>query len=958
MQEMTSLPRSMTRQKSRHRAAWLAELNPNWNALRHNSPCYYMKITRLVGLAFLSLVVSAGTLLRAQDADLPEIPYQHFTLKNGLNVLIHEDHKAPIVAVNIWYHVGSKNERRGKTGFAHLFEHLMFNGSEHFNDDYFKGLEKVGATDLNGTTSEDRTNYFQNVPKAALDFALWMESDRMGHLLGAIDQAKLDEQRGVVQNEKRQGENQPYAVARELIQHNTWPVGHPYSWTVIGSMEDLNAASLDDVKEWFKTYYGPSNATLVIAGDVNAQEALAKVEKHFGDIPPGPPLARHSVNIAKRSGMTRMKAEDRVPQARLYKVWNIPEYGTQDDYLLTLAAEVLARGKNSRLFKRLVYDEQLATDVSSYADTSEIAGQFMIIATAKPGIDLGKVETAIDEELAKFLSSGPTAEELTRVRTQMEASFIRGIERIGGFGGKSDILASNFVFKGDPAHYKKQFSIMREATPEAVRDSARTWLSDGQYVLEIHPFANLSAEKTGADRSQPPVPELKADAVFPTIQRATLSNGLSLVLAERHSIPNINLRLLVKAGYATDKLAAPGTARLALDMLDEGTVSKSSLEISRELDQIGATLSTGCNLDLGVVSLNTLKANLSKALEIYADVILNPSFPTSDFERIQKLTLSQIQREKADPTSLALRVMPGLLFGASHPYGVPYSGTGTEAAVSGLSTADLRRFHETWFRPGNSTLVIVGDTTLKEIVPVLEKLFKSWKDATVPKLEIAELPQPEKGRIVLLDRPGAQQSFILASQLALPKANPQEIAIEMMNDVLGGSFTSRINMNLREGKHWTYGARTVLLNTQAQRPFLALAPIQADKTREAMEEIRREFSELISTRPPTTEERTKAVRDVSLGLAGSWETMAAVSDSLLEIVRYKLPDSYFQTYASRLEALSAEDLSSAAKTVVRPDTLTWVVVGDRAKIEASLRELNWAPVEVLDADGKTIQPHP
>jgi zinc protease len=908
-----------------------------------------MKTSRL--LCYL-LIALTSLYLRGADSSIPDIPYKQFVLKNGLTLIVHEDHKAPIVAVNVWYHVGSKNEKKGKTGFAHLFEHLMFNGSENFNDDYFKALEKVGATDLNGTTNEDRTNYFQNVPKAALDFALWMESDRMGHMIGAITQAKLDEQRGVVQNEKRQGENRPYAISRELIQHNTWPVGHPYSWTVIGSMDDLNAASLDDVKDWFKTYYGAANATLVVAGDVNADEALSKVEKYFGDIPSGPPVSRHSAFIAKRTGTHRMQAQDRVPQARIYKVWNIPQYGSIESHQLSLASDVLATGKNSRLYKRLVYDEQLATEVNAYVDPGEIAGQFVIQASARAGVPLAKVEQALDEELARFLASGPSDEELARAKVQNEAAFVRGIERIGGFGGKSDILASNSVFTGKPDYYKVELANLHNATPAQVLATSKEWLSDGQFILEILPFPAYATVKTDTDRSKLPVPELKADAVFPKIERSTLSNGLTVLFVQRHAIPIIDLQLLVKAGYSTDISALPGTAKLAMDMLDEGTTSRSSLQISQELDSLGSNLGTGCNLDVGYVSLNTLKAQLDKSLDIFADVILHPSFPEADFKRLQKQKIALIQREKVDPNSMALRVMPGLLYGDKHPYGMPFTGSGDESSVARISLADMRSFHATWFRPNNATLIIVGDTSLEEIVQKLEARFKTWKAGSVPEFKIPVVETPQNQRIYILDKPGAQQSVIIASLLTVPKSNPDEIAIEMMNEVLGGSFTSRVNMNLREDKHWSYGTRSYTIDTRAQRPFMCIAPIQGDKTREAMLEIQREFSEVAGSRPPTEQELNKVVRDTVLGLSGSWETMDAISGSLGQIVRFGLSDDYFQTYSGKVEALKPMDLAKAARTVVQPGKLTWVIVGDRAKIEAGIRALNLGEVQLLGADGK------
>jgi len=903
----------------------------------------------------LLLVSSQALAGSGKPAGSIDIPYRKFVLKNGLTLIVHEDHKAPIVAVNVWYHVGSKNEKTGRTGFAHLFEHIMFNGTEHFDDDYFKALEKVGASGLNGTTSEDRTNYFEDVPRDALDFALWMESERMGHLLGVLTQAKLDEQRGVVQNEKRQKENQPYSVAYRLVTKNTWPAGHPYSWEVIGSVEDLNSATLDDVKEWFKTYYGAANAVLVVAGDVNPEEALAKVEKAFGDIPAGPPVSRHESYVAKRTGTHRMKAQDRVPQARIYKVWNIPQYGTTEGNYLSLVSDVLSSGKSSRLYKRLVYDDQIATDAGAGIDLGEIAGQFMIVATAKPGVDLARVEKAIDEELARFLAKGPTADELQRVKAQFEAGFIRGIERIGGMGGKSDVLACNFTYIGNPDYYKTVLKEVREATARDLQKAAGRWLSDGQFVLEINPFPSFSTVESNLDRSRLPVPELKPDVRFPAFQRATLGNGLKIVFAERRAIPVINFTLLVDSGFASDQLVVPGTASMAMSMLDEGTKKRTALQISDELDSIGANLGAGCDLDTASISLSTLKEHLEKGLDIYADVILNPAFFESSFLRLQKQRLAAIQREKVEPNGMALRVIPQLVYGKGHAYANPFSGSGTEAGVSKLTAADMKKFHETWFKPNNATLVVVGDTSLAEIKPLLERMFKGWKPGAVPVKNVAQVAMPSSPAVYIIDRPGAQQSVIVAGHIAPPKANSEELAIETMNFILGGTFTSRINMNLREDKHWSYGVRSSIADARGQRPFMCIAPVQGDKTKNAMQELDSEFRGITGQNPPTDVELKKAVTDKTLRLGGAWETMGAVSGSLSQMVRFGLPDDYYQTYAGRIMALNQADLARVAKSVVRPDSLTWLVVGDRAKIEAGIRELNWGEIKFLDADGNPVK---
>jgi zinc protease len=883
-----------------------------------------------------------------------EIPYTRFVLGNGLTLLVHEDRKAPIVAVNTWYHVGSKNEKPGKTGFAHLFEHLMFNGSEHFNDDFFKATEKVGATDMNGTTSEDRTNYFENAPKEALDYLLWLESDRMGCMVGAITQARLDEQRGVVQNEKRQHENQPYAIAYQLMTKSIWPAGHPYSWPVIGSMEDLNAATLDDVREWFKTYYGAANATLVVAGDVTPQEALEKVARAFGNVPPGPPVARYAVWIAKRTGTMRQRVQDRVPQARLYKVWNIPNYGTTDGNLLDLVSGVLADGKSSRLYKRLVYDERIATDVNAYADLREIAGTFHITVTAAADIDLARVEKAVDEELARFLKDGPAARELKRVKTQVEAGFIRGIERIGGFGGKSDQLAMNSVFLGNPDYHKTRLREVREATARQLRDAARTWLSDGQYVLELTPFPKVAASGADVDRSTLPVPAIKPVVRFPEIRRGTLSNGLKVVLAERPSVPIVQLNLLADAGFSADSLASPGTARLAMDMLAEGTRRRTALAISEELAQLGANLNVACSLDTCTVALNALRRNLDASLNLYADVILNPAFPEEDFKRRQEQRLAAIQREKSEPVTMGLRVMPQILYGPKHAYGNPLTGSGTEASVARLTAADMARFHGAWFRPNNATLVVVGDITLAEILPKLERLFGAWPRAEVPGKNIGAVPLPERTTVTLIDRPGSIQSVIFVGNVAPPKADPDELAIEAMNLVLGGNFTSRINMNLREDKHWTYGARTSLVAACGPRPFWASVQVQADKTRETMRELDSELRGILGARPVTQEEFARTVNNQSLKLPGSWETIASVAGALSEAVCFGLPDDYYQTLPAQLAALTRDKLDAAARKVVQAGRLSWVVVGDRAKIEAGISELGFGEIRYADADGQPV----
>ena len=562
------------------------------------------------------------------------------------------------------------------------------------------------------------------------------------------------------------------------------------------------------------------------------------------------------------------------------------------------------------------------------------------------------MEKAIDEELARFLADGPTADEVKRIQTRSYANFVRGVERIGGFGGKSDVLATGEVFGGDPEAYKKQLEIAQSATAAGLKGAAVKWLSDGVFILQVDPFPDYKEiSKTDVDRSKVPEAGAAPALKFPKIERATLSNGLKLMLAQRHEIPVVDFRLLLDAGYASDELAVPGLTSLAMDMLDEGTKTRNALQISDEADALGARLSTGANLDMSYVALSALKINLDKSLDLFADVILNPSFPEADFLRLQKQRLAAIQREKAQPLRAALRILPVLLYGKDHVYGNPLFGTGTEDSVSKMTRDELVKFHQQWFRPNSGTIVIVGDTTMAEIQPKLEKLFASWKPGDVPKKTIATVPHQESAHIYLIDRPGSQQSVIVAGQLAPPRNNPDEIAMETLNSTLGGQFVSRLNMNLREDKHWSYGVSSQFVGARGQQPFFAYAPVQTDKTKESVAEIHKELSGVVRDKPVTQEELDMAKDSQTLALPGSIEASSDLAGDLADIVRFGLPDNYFETYSGKVRALTRQDISTVAEKVLRPDKMVWIIVGDRAKIEQGLKELNLAPVTVLNADG-------
>lgn len=888
-----------------------------------------------------------------------QVPYEKFTLDNGLRVVVHEDRKAPVVAVSVWYHVGSKDEPEGKTGFAHLFEHLMFNGSENYDDEFFGPFEAVGATNLNGTTWFDRTNYFANVPTPALEMALWMESDRMGHLLGAVTQEKLDNQIGVVQNEKRQGDNAPYGMVEYRQLEGLFPVGHPYSHSTIGSMEDLSNASLEDVKNWFRQYYGAANTVVVLAGDIDAATAKPLMEKYFGDIEAGPPLTKHKAWVpTKNTNTVEEMIDQSAPQVRLYRSWAVAPRITYDAAILNIAAEVLGGGKNSRLYQALVYQNPLAVSVSVQMQPFELASMFNIEVTLKPGADEAKAEELVNTVVAEFLENGPTLDELQRAKTGIIASQVRGIEQIGGFGGKATALAQAEVYAGDPGHYAKSVEWINDAPADAVTKAANRWIGNGYYQLTVRPYPkDYKTTASTVDRSKG-LPEVGAlpDLTFPAIEEATLANGMRVVVANRPTVPVVSTALQFDAGYAADEGRPLGTASFALNMLDEGTTSRSSLEIAAEVERLGATLSTGSNLDMSTVNLSALKPNLEASLSLAADVVRNPAFAQDEIDRLKSRWIPSIAQEKAQPVQLALRTLPPLLYGEGHSYSVPLTGSGTVEAINGLTRDDLTKFHTDWIRPDNATIFMVGDITLSEATAALEATFGDWQApaSPVPTKNIAEAALPNQGRVIIMDKPGSPQSLILAGHLFPSTGDDAYLADEMATDILGGEFTSRVNMNLREDKGWAYGAFTFTTDARGQRMWLAYAPVQTDKTMESLQELTKEISEFVGEKPATQQELDRLVRNRISSLPGQFETANAVLGSLLSNDRFGRGNDYVPLLKSGYEGLTITDVQARAQAGIDPSKLTWVIVGDRAQIEEKVRSLGIGPVEVWDIDGNKL----
>ncbi|MCA0892254.1 M16 family metallopeptidase [Microbulbifer agarilyticus] len=885
--------------------------------------------------------------------EAPEIdlPFHKEVLDNGLTVIVHEDHKAPVVALNIWYKVGSKDESPGKTGFAHLFEHLMFNGSENYPGEYFEPFQRSGATDMNGTTNNDRTNYFETVPTGALDMAMWMESDRMGHFKGAISQEKLDEQRGVVKNEKRQGENVPYGKAFDVIAASTFPSDHPYSWSTIGSMEDLDNASLEDVKQWFSEYYQPANAILVIAGDITVPQAMDMARKYFGNIPSTsvPPEIKHwelPSQVNKRKEMT-----GRVPQTRIYKVWNVPAIGSADEDALDLMTSLLANRKNSLLYRRLVRDEQVATSVSAYYYGRQLAGQLIITVDVKPGQSVEKVEKLLNEELRQFADNGVSADELRRIKQSQFASVVKGLEKIGGFGGKTDILARSEFYYGDPAALIDGLDDYAKVSVSDVQDAAQKWLKPEHFTLVISPEDKYQASEHDVDRSQLPAIDKNVELELPKQQEFTLKNGLKVVLAERHDTPAVFMKLQYRGGASVDG-DKPGLASVVARMLSEGAGDYDSLGFSARQEELGASIGTGSGLDYNTISFSALKSQLKPSLELFRDVITDPKFPEEDLTRVKSNWLDSIRQEEAQPQGLAMRKLPPLLYGENHPYSAPLTGSGTPEAVSSITRDDLVNYHDTWLRPDNAQLTIVGDVDRDEIEKLLNDTLGKWRapKEPLPALDIANVERPDSARIFLLDRPGAEQSYVMAGLLMPPWQPEGAEAFDAMASAVAGKFTSRINMNLREDKNWSYGARAVSMDAEGQRPYIVIAPVQTDKTAAAMQEILKEYNAYLNNRPIEDNELSDYKDDEVLKQSARFQTKGQLLSSIAWQIEKGLPPEYIADYPQRVSTLTKEQVVQAAKDNLAPDQFTWVIVGDLDKIKEDIEALDLGPVQVLPTE--------
>lgn len=892
-----------------------------------------------------------------------EIPYESFTLDNGLTVLVHEDRKAPIVAIAAWYNVGSKDEPEGQAGFAHLFEHIMlFNGTEHIPN-LIEPLREMGATNWNGTTWFDRTNYFQTVPTPALERGLYIESERMGYLLGALTQERLDAQRGIVQNEKRQGDNQPYGMTFYRILERLFPEGHPYRHSTIGSMADLDDASLEEVRQWFRDNYAPNNAVIVLAGDINVAEARPLMERYFAQIPRGPTNTPAAADIPTLAARIDDTMHDRVSNTRLYRTWVVPGLANDDTLELDVAAQVLGGLNSSRLDRILVRDEQSAVSVSSSVLPFQRISLFFVTVDVKPGVDPAAVSARLDQIIGEFVATGPTADEIQRVATQQVFGSVLAIEQVGGFGGKTVALANSAVLAGDPNFYDRNLRAYGEATPAAVRDVMGRWLTRPTYALRVDPGAREPYQEASATRPAPdnrpptvqardPMPEIGtiADLDFPDVEHTRLSNGIEVVYARRAAVPVTYVTFDFDAGVSADPRGGYGTQRLMLSALTSGAGGRDAMQIAEQQERLGAAIGTNGTLDRASLSLTTLSANLGLSLDLFSDIVLRPDFEASEVSRLRDQQLAAIAAEGTQPNGLAQRVFPALVFGEAHPYGRPTSGLGSEASVTPLTHDNLVAFHQTWIRPETARVFVVSDRPLNEITRALNARFGGWHGAAVPvgrKNFDTPIPAP-RSRIVLVDRPQSPQSVIYAGAVLPVRGSDDTLALVAANEVLGNNFLSRINTEIRERRGWSYGLSGVVNLRENQVPYVVNAPVQADRTGDSIRVLLEQINSFNSTTGVSEAEHVRTINGNIRQLPGSFETAGAVLGALRSNQLYRRPDNYWESVASRYRGMSAASMDTAARAVIDPSRFVWVVVGDASVVRPQLQGLG-LDVEVIPA---------
>ncbi len=929
------------------------------------------KIVLLFVLALMSCSNPQQT--KQTNSDVPTIPFEKYTLPNGLDVVLVEDHRTPVVAVNIWYHVGPAHEAAGQTGFAHLFEHLMFAGSKHVpRGAADKLLEGAGATDSNGTTDFDRTNYFDTVPANQLELALWIHSDRLGYLLEEVDQIALSNQQDVVRNERRQSvENRPYGIVDEAIYQNLFPKTHPYYASVIGSHADIQSIKLEDVKKFFKQYYSPNNASLVLVGDFKTADAKKQVEKYFASIKRGPDVPKLNVVTPPIEKEKRVAVTDRIELPQLNMAWITPQIFKTGDADMDIASQILAGGKSSRLYKKLVYEKQIAQSVSATQQSLMLGSVFTISATARPGHTVEEMEKAIDEELQKLRNDGPEQKEVDRARNLIETGTVQGLEKVGGFGGIANRLNTYNHFVGDPGYLANDIGRYRAVTPATVKQIAQQYLLTtkrivvvgipGEQKLAAEPATpkqaetkpGAGAESVNADepwRAQQPGQGPDPKISLPTPSSFKLANGLTVYYSERSGLPLVSANLIFRGGgdASADR---PGLSSFMASMLSEGTQTRNALQIADEVAYLGASIGAGSGSDSTFVAGSALKKNFPALLDLMSDIALRPSFPAAEIERERASRQASLVQLRDDANATAGRVLQAALYGDKHPYG--FSDLGTEAAIKAVKREDLQALWRTIFVPNNAALVVAGNISGDELKTLAEKYFGAWKSGVLPERKTSS-PISTKAKLVLVDKPGAPQTAIRVATLGPARTTPDYEKIQVMNAALGGTFTSRINNNLREEKGYSYGVYSGMLYQRQSGTFAVRGSVRTDVTTPALQEVFKEIKG-ISANPPDAKELSRAIGSQMLSLPGQFDTGAATAGAFASLFTNDFPLDYYSKIPQRFGAVTQTELIDMAKKYVAPEKLIVVAVGDKKKIEADLTKLNLGQAEYRDADGVLLK---
>ena len=881
------------------------------------------------------------------------IDFEKYTLSNGLQVILHEDHALPITAVNLWYHVGSKNEEAGRTGFAHMFEHVMFEGSKNHNKLFFEPLQKVGAN-LNGSTGSDSTNYWATVPSNYLELVLWLESDRMGFLLDALDQKRFDVQRDVVKNERRQSyENRPYGMAHLLLQPTLYPTPHPYSWPVIGSQEDLDAAELDDIKDFFRTYYSPSNASLSIAGDIDRDATRGLIEKYFAEIPPAPAINRVGRMDSSLKGEVRMDLRDKVQLPRLSLVWPSGPMFHADEAPLDILAAVLGDGKSSRLYNTLVYDKQVARDVRVGSYAQEIAGEFEIQVTANPGNALEEIEDLVDAEVDRLRHDAPTDHEIERAINRIESHHVRNLERVGGFGGRADQLNHYNVFSGDPGLVNTDIERYRKVFGADTVRVANEVLGDNRVRLAVLPAQEASPSGGEVDRSQMPKAADAGVYTPPIPQRAELDNGLKVMYVEKPGLPVVAVGLVLHGGSASDPIDRPGLDHMTATMLSEGTKTRTSQQIAEELEFLGSELEIDANREHVLVGAEALTSHWPAALEILSDVVRNPTFPDRDLERVRSERLADLSRIGDDPVAIAHRAARALLYGPETSYGHP--GIGTDASVQAFTREELATHYQSCYGPNNATLLVVGDVSRDSILSKAEAQLGDWATpASGPSKGAGGTESsPAPATIYLADKPGAPQSVIRAGHLTIARGDPDFYEMMLINYLFGGHPTARLFMNLRQDKGYSYGYYSSIDWLKGPSAIFAGGSVETSVTKESVVETLKEFAGIRGESPVTEDEYNDARDGLFRGFPSQFETQGQLLHQLGRQVVFGLQDDYYSRLLSRLDAVTLDRMHEVAAARIDDAHLSVLVVGDKKAIEPGLRDLGLPIVEV-DSEGRAI----